>query len=372
MSNLTLTALTKKFGDHLVVNNVNLNVMDQDFLVLLGPSGCGKTTALRMVAGLEKVTSGQILLDGEVINNVPPQLRDMAMVFQNYALYAHLNVFDNLAFGLRMRKVNNEQIRKRVVDVAQMLQIERLLERKPRQLSGGERQRVALGRAIVRQPRLFLMDEPLSNLDALLRIQTRTEILQLCRKIGATVIYVTHDQTEAMTMGQRVVVLRDGKIQQVDAPMRIYNRPANRFVAEFVGSPPINILRDMCLSFKEDQIWAKKQGITIDLGNINNFPGLKGVSTKGLESVDIGIRPENLYLDTDRKADSGIPGTVEVLEQLGRETLVYIDIGSQLVRVLVEPSFTAQRGDSVFINLERNKVNLFDKDSGVNLDSSIS
>jgi multiple sugar transport system ATP-binding protein len=210
MTTLSLLGVSKKFGNKLVVNQVNIDVQDREFLVLLGPSGCGKTTILRMIAGLEKVSAGEIILDGEVINDVPPQERDMAMVFQNYALYAHLNVFNNLAFGLRMRKTPKVEIEKRVREVAEMLHIAVHLDKKPRQLSGGERQRVALGRAIVREPRLFLMDEPLSNLDALLRVQTRVEILQLCRRIGATVLYVTHDQVEAMTMGERIVLLKEG------------------------------------------------------------------------------------------------------------------------------------------------------------------
>ncbi|HEY42433.1 MAG TPA: ABC transporter ATP-binding protein [Anaerolineae bacterium] len=367
MTTLFLRDLNKKFGDNLVVNNVNLDVQDQDFIVLLGPSGCGKTTILRMIAGLEKVTSGEIILDGEVINRVPPQRRDMAMVFQNYALYAHLKIFDNLAFGLRMRKTPKDEIEKRVKDVAEMLHIDLLLDRIPRQLSGGERQRVALGRAIVREPRLFLMDEPLSNLDALLRVQTRVEILQLCRRIGATVLYVTHDQTEAMTMGQRIVLLRKGVVQQIDTAEGLYNKPANRFVGHFVGSPPMNFLEDVILSHENDRWSVKSQDFSLDLSGYENAAKIKQAPELVSRSVVVGFRPDAVKFISSDEPEEGIPASVEVVEVLGREALVYCDIGQQLICAVVPPQQTPRTGEKIVIGVDASKLHLFDSESGKNI-----
>lgn len=367
MTTLSLRELNKKFGDNLVVNNVNLDVQDREFVVLLGPSGCGKTTILRMIAGLEKVTAGEIILDGQVINHVPPQRRDMAMVFQNYALYAHLKVFDNLAFGLRMRKTPKDVIEGRVKEVAEMLDIEPLLDRIPRKLSGGERQRVALGRAIVREPRLFLMDEPLSNLDALLRVQTRVEILQLCRRIGATVLYVTHDQTEAMTMGERIVLLRKGIIQQVDTAEGIYNKPTNRFVGRFVGSPPMNFLEDIPLVQEGEQFWAKALGFSLDLKGYEYTDSLKKMPELASRSVVVGFRPDAVEFVVDGRPDGGIPASVEVVEVLGREALVYCDIGEQLLCAVVPPPNAPKTGENVVFRVDPSKVHLFHSETGENL-----
>lgn len=367
MTTLSLQNLSKKFGDNLVVDNVNLEVRDREFVVLLGPSGCGKTTILRMIAGLEKVKEGQIVLDGEVINHVPPQKRDMAMVFQNYALYAHLNVFDNLAFGLRMRKTPQKEIEERVDHVAKMLHISPLLERVPRKLSGGERQRVALGRAIVREPRLFLMDEPLSNLDALLRVQTRVEILQLCRRIGATVLYVTHDQTEAMTMGERIVLLRKGVIQQIDTAEGIYNKPANRFVGHFVGSPPMNFLESVFLTSEDSELWAKKRDFSLELSGYEFSDSVMRIPNLASREIVVGFRPDAVQFIFGDGPARGIPASVEVVEVLGREALVYCDIGSQLICAVVPPNKAPDTGENVVLGVDTSHVHLFESTSGRNI-----
>jgi len=367
MTTLTLRAISKKFGDNLVVDNVDLEVRDREFIVLLGPSGCGKSTILRMVAGLEKVTSGEVVLDGAAINNVPPQKRDMAMVFQNYALYAHLKVFENLAFSLRMHHMPQAQIQTRVAAAAEMLHIDHLLDRLPRQLSGGERQRVALGRAIVREPRLFLMDEPLSNLDALLRIQTRVEILQLCRRIGATVLYVTHDQTEAMTMGERIILLKGGVVQQIDTPGGIYNHPANRFVGMFVGSPPMNFLESVSLVWEGDRLLGRAPQFSLDLSHFKRGLGTGRNADEISRPVVLGFRPDAITFASGATAADGIPATVEVVEGLGREALVYSNIGTQLVCSVVAPEHAPGVGERVVLILDPGKSHLFDSRSGKNL-----
>ncbi|MFQ6098478.1 MAG: ABC transporter ATP-binding protein, partial [Armatimonadota bacterium] len=256
MARVVLRDLTKVFGDVVAVKDVNLEIEDAEFLVLVGPSGCGKTTCLRMIAGLEEVTQGEIYIGDRLVNDVSPKDRDIAMVFQNYALYPHMTVFDNMAFGLKLRRFPRDEIKARVQQAAQMLGLQDLLSRKPKELSGGQRQRVALGRAIVREPAVFLMDEPLSNLDAKLRIQTRAELIKLHRTLGITTVYVTHDQVEAMTMGDRIAVMRDGVVQQVDEPLGLYLRPANLFVAGFIGSPPMNFL-DCTLEEPGHGLWVK-------------------------------------------------------------------------------------------------------------------
>src|SRR5919197_3020318 len=259
MGTVRLDHVYKRFGDVVAVNDLSLEVRDEEFLVFVGPSGCGKTTALRMIAGLEEQTSGDIYIGDRLVNDVPPKDRDIAMVFQNYALYPHMDVTQNLAFGLKLRHVAKSEIGRRIAEGARMLGLERLLKRKPRELSGGQRQRVALGRAIVREPKVFLMDEPLSNLDAKLRVQTRAELIKLHRRLGITTVYVTHDQVEAMTMGDRIAVMKDGLLQQVDAPLTLYNRPANMFVAGFIGSPAMN--------FVPSRVVANGDGLIIDAGS---------------------------------------------------------------------------------------------------------
>src|SRR5499425_325152 len=291
MAQVVIRSLNKKFDEVHAVKDVNLDIRDKEFVVLVGPSGCGKTTTLRMVAGLESITSGRILIDDRVINNLPPMDRDIAMVFQNYALYPHMSVYDNMAFGLKMRKVDRGEIRKRVYEAADILGIRDYLGRKPRQLSGGQRQRVALGRAIVRHPQVFLFDEPLSNLDAKLRVQMRVELKKLHSRLNTTAIYVTHDQVEAMTLGDRVVVMRGGIVQQVREPLELYNAPVNRFVAGFIGSPAMNFA-PVRVSGEKDALRAHKPGFGIEVP-----PELAPRLAPYVErDVTIGIRPEDLHL----------------------------------------------------------------------------
>src|SRR6184192_2413864 len=289
MARVAIRSLNKKFDEVHAVKDVNLDIRDKEFLVLVGPSGCGKTTTLRMVAGLETITSGRILIDDKVINNLAPMDRDIAMVFQNYALYPHMSVYDNMAFGLKMRKFDKPEIQKRVREAADVLGIGEYLKRKPRQLSGGQRQRVALGRAIVRHPQVFLFDEPLSNLDAKLRVQMRVELKKLHQRLGTTAIYVTHDQVEAMTLGDRVVVMRDGWVQQVGDPMTLYNEPANRFVAGFIGSPAMNFA-DVRIEAENGGLWAVGDGIRIKVPVALG----EGLGPAVGKEVTLGIRPEDL------------------------------------------------------------------------------
>lgn len=319
MATVQLRNLTKRFKDVYAVRDLNLEIRDQEFMSLLGPSGCGKTTTLNMIAGLETPTSGQIIIDDRPVTHVPAAQRDIAMVFQTYALYPHMTVYRNMAFALKIRKMPKDVIDKQVRDAAQILGINPLLERYPRQLSGGQRQRVALGRAIVRNPKVFLLDEPLSNLDAVLRVQMRAELKIIFNRLQATVAYVTHDQAEAMTMSDRVAVFRNGILQQVDTPLTIYHAPANQFVAGFVGSPPMNFLDvmvnpDGVLCFGEMRIEAPPD---VDLRGC--------LGTK----ITLGVRPEDVHLT----GEDGILGVVQVVEQLGSSTLLYVNVQDSLVSV---------------------------------------
>src|SRR5437762_4656035 len=290
MAQVVIRNLNKKFDGVHAVNDVNLQIRDKEFMVLVGPSGCGKTTTLRMVAGLETITSGDVLIGDKVVNELAPMDRDIAMVFQNYALYPHMSVYDNMAFGLKMRKFAKPDIAKRVQDAAEILGIQGLLARKPRQLSGGQRQRVALGRAIVRHPQVFLFDEPLSNLDAKLRVQMRVELKKLHDRLETTAVYVTHDQVEAMTLGDRVVVMKDGWIQQVGEPLELYTKPSNRFVAGFIGSPAMNFV-DVKVADVGGALWAETQGIRVKVPPIHTS---RLVPYKG-QQVTMGVRPEDLH-----------------------------------------------------------------------------
>src|SRR6266852_5629305 len=323
MARVVIRNLNKKFDAAHAVKDVNLEIRDREFVVLVGPSGCGKTTTLRIVAGLESITSGQVLIGDRVVNELPPMDRDIAMVFQNYALYPHMSVYDNMAFGLKMRKFEKPEIAKRVNEAAEILGIQDYLKRKPRQLSGGQRQRVALGRAIVRHPRVFLFDEPLSNLDAKLRVQMRVELKKLHERLGTTAIYVTHDQVEAMTLGDRVVVMRDGWVQQVGDPMELYNEPANRFVAGFIGSPAMNFA-NVRIAAENGSLWAEGDGIRLKLpASMTNRVG-----THAGKEVTFGIRPEDLRIAADADpADMSIEAEVEVVERLGSEILLDIAVG---------------------------------------------
>jgi len=332
MAPITFAHVTKRFDDTTAVEDLSIHVADGEFLVLVGPSGCGKTTALRMLAGLEDITSGRILIGDRIINNVAPGARDVAMVFQSYALYPHMTVYDNLAFGLRNYKVPKPEIDRRVREAAQVLELGDLLKRKPRQLSGGQRQRVALGRAIVREPKAFLMDEPLSNLDAALRVQTRTEILKLQKRLATTTIYVTHDQVEAMTMGDRIAVMNKGKLQQIGSPEDLYEHPANTFVAQFIGSPAMNVLPSSVL-------------------------GIGGAGQLA------GFRPEHVQLDNGRPGLASLETAVDVVEYLGDEQLAYVRLGENelVVKLPVDPRLRPGDKETFFVPLE--KVLLFDEES---------
>jgi len=356
MAPVTIRRLNKQFGDVQAVKDVNLEIGDKEFVVLVGPSGCGKTTTLRMVAGLESVTSGEILIGDRRVNELPPMDRDIAMVFQNYALYPHMSVHDNMAFGLKMRKFNRVEIAKRVHDTAGILGIEDLLQRKPRQLSGGQRQRVALGRAIVRHPQVFLFDEPLSNLDAKLRVQMRVEIKKLHDRLGTTAIYVTHDQVEAMTLGDRVVVMKDGWVQQVGEPIDLYNHPANRFVAGFIGSPGMNFAT-IAVSRADGALWAGNDGMRIKVpaelaGRLDRYAGQQAL---------LGIRPEDLRLASAADpAELTFDAVVEVVEQLGSEVLLDVAVGSTMMVASVEPTVRAKIRDKLRLALNPLRLHFFD------------
>ena len=357
MARVLLKNLNKRFDDTHAVKDVNLEIRDREFVVLVGPSGCGKTTTLRMVAGLEDVTSGEISIDGRVVNDLPPMDRDIAMVFQNYALYPHMSVYDNMAFGLKMRKFGREEIEKRVREAADILGIQALLQRRPRQLSGGQRQRVALGRAIVRHPRVFLFDEPLSNLDAKLRVQMRVELKRLHERLETTAIYVTHDQVEAMTLGDRVVVMKDGLVQQVGQPLELYARPANRFVAGFIGSPAMNFA-DVTLN--ADAMWAEAAGLRI------RVPEQKHASLRGRagQRVVLGIRPEALRIANGADpAEYVVDSTVEVVEPLGNEILLNFRAAGQLMVARVDPGTRVGAHDKVRLALDPARLHFFDPQS---------
>jgi multiple sugar transport system ATP-binding protein len=348
MAEVNLKNITKVYeGGVVAVKELSFDIRDKEFLVLVGPSGCGKSTLLRMIAGLEEISSGELLIDGRRCNDTPPKDRDIAMVFQNYALYPHMTVEENLAFGLKLRKFPKDQIRKRVAEAAEMLNITPYLARKPKALSGGQRQRVALGRAIVRKPKVFLFDEPLSNLDAKMRVQMRVEISRLSAQLQTTMIYVTHDQTEAMTMGHRIVCMKDGIIQQFGTPMELYKHPANRFVAGFIGMPPMNFLP---CEWKDDNLTITGSGsVGIKSGD---FPG------RSAFKPIMGIRPEHLRLEA--AGGNGLAAEVEVVEPLGAETLVYCRAGNHRAVARVHPDLAVMRGDRVTLSPIAEHIHFFD------------
>jgi len=365
MVRVNLQRLRKTFGAVEAVKGLDLTIDNGEFIVFVGPSGCGKTTALRMVAGLEDATSGQIWIDGKVVNDLGPRERDIAMVFQNYALYPHMTVYENLAFCLQMRKCSKDDIRRRIDEVAKILNIAELLSRKPSELSGGQRQRVAVGRAIVRQPKLFLFDEPLSNLDAKLRAHMRAELKRLHYRLGATAIYVTHDQVEAMTLGDRVVVMKDGVLQQVGAPLEIYARPANVFVAGFIGSPSMNLLA--CRTFGSDgAIVLEGKGFRFRIPD-RAFPARR---QGGGRDVLVGIRPESLALSVDGAAPlAGLSGTAEVIEPLGAEVLVTLNVGGEDVIMRAPANTNIALKDVVPIAVNPSEFHFFDSETGQRLES---
>jgi multiple sugar transport system ATP-binding protein len=356
MAQVVLKDLNKKYDEVHAVKDVNLTIRDKEFMVFVGPSGCGKTTTLRMVAGLEEITAGEISIGDRVVNDLPPKDRDIAMVFQNYALYPHMSVYDNMAFGLKMRKFPKAEIAKRVQDAAEILGIHELLKRKPRQLSGGQRQRVAVGRAIVREPKVFLFDEPLSNLDAKLRVQMRVELKRLHERLETTAIYVTHDQVEAMTLGSRVVVMKDGWVQQVGEPLEIYSRPANKFVAGFIGSPAMNFI-PVTIAEANGAIHAEASGLRIKV------PADKAVPLKAYkgQSITLGIRPEDLRVGSGAdSSDLSFDAVVEVVEPLGSEILLDVAVAGQSVVCRVEPTVKAKPHDKIRLAFVPERIHFFD------------
>ena len=361
MAKVIFQNVYKKFDNNTVIQDLNVEIKDREFVVIVGPSGCGKSTSLRMIAGLETVTEGRILIGDRVVNDVPPKDRDIAMVFQNYALYPHMDVYRNMAFGLKLRKFPKEEIDKRVTHAAEILGIQDLLERKPKQLSGGQRQRVAVGRAIVREPSVFLFDEPLSNLDAKLRVQMRSEIKKLHMKLRATMVYVTHDQVEAMTMGDRIVILKDGILQQQGSPMEIYRHPSNQFVAGFIGSPAMNFLK-CTLQIKADKIYCIGEDFEIALPeNAGQRFDLKSNS-----QVIFGIRPEDLFIDRidSKKSDQAfIQGDIELVETTGSEILVHALVGKEEFVARINSDISVKSGEHVKFAFPIAKMHLFDGSS---------
>ena len=364
MASLSLQHINKTYPNGFeAVKDFNLEIEDKEFIIFVGPSGCGKSTTLRMIAGLEEITSGTLKIGDRVVNDVEPKDRDIAMVFQNYALYPHMTVYDNMAFGLKLRKVPKDQIDKTVKEAAKILDLEKLLDRKPKALSGGQRQRVAMGRAIVRDPKVFLMDEPLSNLDAKLRVQMRIEISKLHQRLGATIIYVTHDQTEAMTLGTRIVVMKDGVVQQVDSPQNLYNNPCNLFVAGFIGSPQMNFL-DATVKVSGNDVALQVGSHSIKLAPAKAKKLIDG-GYNG-KTVVLGIRPEDVH-DSDewlkKSPETVIESTIRVYELLGAEVFLYFDVEGANVTARVDPSTTARTGDTVKFALDAEKIHVFDKET---------
>jgi len=365
LANLSLKNLKKVYpGNVTAVRNFNLDIEDKEFIVLVGPSGCGKTTTLRMIAGLEEISEGDLYIGDKLVNDIAPKDRDIAMVFQNYALYPHMTVYDNMAFGLKLKKVPKAEIDERVKKAAKILEIEDLLDRRPKALSGGQRQRVALGRAMVREPKVFLMDEPLSNLDAKLRVQMRTEIAKLHKRLNTTFIYVTHDQTEAMTMGTRLVIMKDGDIQQIDSPQNAYDNPANLFVAGFIGSPQMNVFNGTIVEEGGKVVLKLIDGTVLGLTE-EMAEKLKhtGYVTK---EVYVGIRPEHLHdveIDPLTKDYSTITGKVEVAELMGSETYLYFNKCDKQAIARVDAKTAKRAGDTVELQLHWDKIHLFDMET---------
>lgn len=364
MASLSLKGIGKRYPNGFeAVKDFNLEIEDQEFIIFVGPSGCGKSTTLRMIAGLEEITTGDLFIDGKRMNEIEPKDRDIAMVFQNYALYPHMTVFDNMAFGLKLRKVPKEEIEQKVLEAAKILDLEQLLDRRPKALSGGQRQRVAMGRAIVRNPKVFLMDEPLSNLDAKLRVQMRAEIASLHQRLGATIIYVTHDQTEAMTLGTRIVVLKDGVIQQVDTPKKLYNEPQNLFVAGFIGSPQMNFIDAVCKEHGEE--------VRLEFGDFSIV--LPPQKAKKLidggyadKTVVMGIRPDDIddsQIQIETYGDTVIEADVTEYELLGSEVLLYYTVAGVNMTARVDARTTAKIGDHIRLALDPEKIHVFDKES---------
>lgn len=373
MAGLTLKGIYKKYpGGVVAVSDVNLEIRDKEFIILVGPSGCGKSTTLRMIAGLEEISEGELYIGDRLVNDIAPKDRDIAMVFQNYALYPHMTVFENMAFGLKLRKVPKDEIERKVNEAAKILDLTHLLDRKPKAMSGGQRQRVALGRAIVRSPQVFLLDEPLSNLDAKLRAQMRTEISKIHKKLGTTFIYVTHDQTEAMTMGDRIVVMKDGFIQQIDTPQNLYETPVNKFVAGFLGSPQMNFI---------DAVLKEEFGQYVVEFGLEDSKTQRGVKYQVIvpeskvsdelshyvgKEITLGIRPESIH-DEEMFLSNATTGIidcqVEITEMMGAETYLYLDCLGTSLTARVSPRSTARPQDEIKVALDPNRIHIFDKET---------
>lgn len=361
MAQLELRNISKTFGDVYALKDLNLTVADKSFVVLVGPSGCGKSTALMLIAGLEEVTAGEILIDGRLVNGVEPKDRDIAMVFQNYALYPHMNVFKNMAFGLKLRGFSRTEIRERVLEAARILEIESLLDRKPRELSGGQRQRVAMGRAIVRQPKVFLFDEPLSNLDAKLRVQMRAEISKLHERLQTTIIYVTHDQVEAMTLAERIIIMKDGRIMDEGRPLEVYENPGNMFVAGFIGSPAMNFFRGV-VEHERDGLVFRNEALHLALPEECRKRYEKAAGGK----VVLGIRPHHMQ---DAARSPVLPGwtvlkaKVELVEPVGNEAVLLLSVGGMQFRAVVDPHTEAKVHHEMEIRLDLTKMHLFEEET---------
>ena len=361
MATLALKNIYKIYEDEVTaVSNFNLEIKDKEFIVFVGPSGCGKSTTLRMIAGLEEISKGDLFIGDQLVTDVEPKDRDIAMVFQNYALYPHMSIYDNMAFALKLRKFPKKEIDEKIREVAKILDIEALLDRKPKALSGGQRQRVALGRAIVRQPKVFLMDEPLSNLDAKLRVQMRAEITKLHKRLGTTFIYVTHDQTEAMTMGTRIVVMNKGILQQVDTPQNIYNYPKNKFVASFIGSPQMNFFNGIVI---------KNQNTVAMLGGNEKITLLpeqaKYLMNSGYfgREVILGVRPENISLVPKTTRDTKLTGVIDMVELMGAESYIYVKIAEEMLVVRINGTTTKTGGEIIDIYLNPDQIHLVDRET---------
>jgi multiple sugar transport system ATP-binding protein len=363
MAKVELKGISKVYdGNVRAVDNANITVEDKEFVVFVGPSGCGKSTTLRMVAGLEDITEGELRIDGELMNDVPPKDRNIAMVFQNYALYPHMSVYENMAFGLRIKKVEKAEIDRRVHEAARILDIEKLLDRKPKALSGGQRQRVAVGRAIVRNPKVFLFDEPLSNLDAKLRVQMRAELSDLHLRLNATMIYVTHDQVEAMTMASKIVVMKDGKVQQIGSPLYLYNHPINKFVAGFIGSPPMNFLTV--------KVAEKNGSVVLEEGSFELKPAdehAKYLKSYVGKEIYFGIRPEDLLYTEAPAASNDMPLKVTVVEPLGADIHLWLSTKSQPLVARTEPHHTFKIGDSAHFTPKMEKARYFDRETELSI-----
>ena len=359
MAELLLKSVRKVFDVVVAVDDFSIEISEGEFVVLVGPSGCGKSTTLRMIAGLEEITSGEIYIDGVLVNDLPPKDRDIAMVFQNYALYPHMTVYGNMAFGLKLRKYPKKEIDERVREAAAILDIEDLLDRRPRALSGGQRQRVAVGRAIVRKPKVFLFDEPLSNLDAKLRVQTRAEISKLHTRLGATIVYVTHDQVEAMTMGDRIAVMDEGLVQQVDTPLHLYDFPTNRFVAGFIGSPGMNFVEGQIAGDGSGNMVFEQEGISLPLGRRQS----ERLRSYGDSPIVLGIRPEDIHdMESAARADkttAPLTATVEVVEPMGSEVFLNLRAGKSALVARVDPSHMPSVNDTVPLAMEIDKAHFF-------------